>query len=238
MIIDITRCQFERGYLPKKRNTIFHPFFATNNVAFRREALERTGGFDLACQTGEDIDMSLRVAKAGYELWYEPSAKVQHLDRRTLPGMLRQWFGYGLWHPYLYKKHVSGPRLQVCRLDVASAAVDPVGVRRLLDIRFPVHGLIVVNVFHVFHVALVAALATALAGAPTAAWVAAGAALLAGGWYLSLRFDWRRPLHSLALAGLRYAADLAFVLGGLLGGLRHGVLFLGVTRSRRQARKN
>jgi len=179
--------------------------------------------------------MSIRVARAGYALWYEPSAKVCHVDRHTIGGMLRQWFGYGAGHPYLYRKHVPGPRLQVCRLDLSNRAVDPVGVRCLLDIWFPIPALVVVNVFHVFHVALGVALAAAWWGAPTVAWLAAGVALLAGGWYVSLRFDWRRPWLSLALAGLRYGADLAFVLGGLLGGLRQGALFLGVTRTRKQA---
>jgi cellulose synthase/poly-beta-1,6-N-acetylglucosamine synthase-like glycosyltransferase len=234
VIIDITRCSFERGYLPRKKNTIFHPFFATCNAAFRRDALSRAGEFDLKCRTGEDVDMSIRVAQAGYELWYEPSAKVRHLDRHTLGGMLRQWFDYGAGHPYLLRKHVAGPRLEVYRLDVSNRTTDPIGVRRLLDVRFPVPALVVGSVFHLFHLALATCLAAAWLGALTATWVAAAVALLAGGWYLSLRFDWRRPLRSLALAGLRYAADFAFVLGGLLSGLRQGALFLGVTRTRRQ----
>lgn len=238
MIIDITRCSFERGYLPKPRNTIFHPFFATANAAFRREALQRAGEFDLNCRTGEDVGMSIRVARAGFELWYEPSAKVQHHDRKSLGGMLRQWFGYGAGHPYLYRKHVPGRRLQIYRLDVSNRAADPVGVRRLVDVRFPVPALIVVSVFHWFHLALVAGLAAAALGWWKGAAAAGVVAALAAGWYVSLRFDGRRPLRSLALAGLRYAADFAFVLGGLLGGLRQGVLFLGVTRTRRPARKN
>ncbi len=237
MIIDITRCSFQQGYLPKKKNTIFHPFFATANAAFRREALERAGEFDLACRTGEDVDMSIRVARAGYELWHEPSAKVQHHDRKTLGGMLRQWSGYGAGHPYLYRKHVAGPRLQIYRLDGSSRATDPVGVRRLLDVRFPIPALIVASVFQLFHVALLAALAAAWFGSEAGVAASSVVAVLAAAWYLSLRFDRRRPLRSLALAAVRYAADFAFVAGGLLGGLRHGVLFLGVTRTRRQTRK-
>jgi len=235
VIIDIARCSFQRGYLPGKKNTVFHPFFATCNAAFRREALDRAGGFDLKCRTGEDVDMSIRVARAGYALWYEPSATVRHVDRHTLVGMLRQWFNYGVGHPYLYRKHVPGPRLQVCRLDTSNRAADPIGVRRLLDVRFPFPGLVGASVFHLFHLALAAALTAAWWGVPTAAWLALGVALLSGAWYIGLRFDWRRPVRSLALAGLRYTADFAFVLGGLLGGLRHGVLYLALTRTRRQA---
>lgn len=237
MIIDITRCNFQRGYLPRRKDTIFHPFFATCNAAFRREALEKAGGFDLACRTGEDIDMSIRVARAGYELWYEPSAKIRHLDRRTLGEMWRQWFGYGQARPYLYKKHTPGPRLRVYRLDLSNPVKDPLGVRCLLEMPFPIYGMIFLSSFHVFHAGLLASLAAALAGAEEAAVAALSLGLVAGGWYASLRFDWRRPLRSLALAGLRYGADLAFVLGALLAGLRRGVLHLEVTRSHRSRPK-
>jgi hypothetical protein len=238
VIIDIIRCNFQRGYLPRRKGTIFHPFFATGNAAFRREALEKAGEFDLECRAGEDVDMSIRVAQAGYELWYEPSAKIWHLDRRTVGGMLLQWFGYGRARPYLYKKHTPGPRLRVYRLDLSDPAREPVGVRCLLEVPFPIYGLIFLSSFHVFHAGLLASLAAALAGARAVALGALLIGLAAGGWYVSLRFDWRRPLRSLALAGLRYGADLAFVLGALLAGLRRGVLHLEVTRSYRSRPKS
>jgi cellulose synthase/poly-beta-1,6-N-acetylglucosamine synthase-like glycosyltransferase len=233
VIVDITRCSFQRGYLPKKKNTIFHPFFATNNAAFRREALEKAGGFDSRCGTGEDVDMSIRVARAGYELWYEPSARIQHLDRRTFRGLLRQWFAYGFGHSYLFKKHVPGPRLQVCRFSNPEMTADPMGVRCLIDLPFPVHSMVFVNSFHLFHLGLLAAALCALLGAGTAALWCALMALVAGAMYFTVRFEWRRPLRSLLLAGIRYATDSAFALGGFLGGLRRGLIFLEAARSRR-----
>jgi len=233
VIIDITRCAFQRGYLPRKENTIFHPFFATNNAAFRRAALEKAGEFDPLCRTGEDIDMSIRVAKAGYELWYEPSARIQHLDRRTFGGLVRQWFGYGAGHSYLFRKHVPGPRLQVYRFSDPEMTADPMGVRCLLDLRFPVHSMIFVNSFHLFHLGLLAAAACALLGAGKAALWVALLALVAGAMYFTVRFDWRHPLRSAVLAGIRYSVDAAFTLGAFLAGLRQGVIYLEAARSRR-----
>jgi cellulose synthase/poly-beta-1,6-N-acetylglucosamine synthase-like glycosyltransferase len=233
VIIDITRCAFQRGYLPRKENTIFHPFFATNNAAFRRAALEKAGEFDPLCRTGEDIDMSIRVAKAGYELWYEPSARIQHLDRRTFGGLVRQWFGYGAGHPYLFRKHVPGPRLRFYRFTVPGTPSEPLGVSCLLDLPFPIHSLVFLSSFHVLHLGPAAALACALLGATTAALAIALAALLAGVMYFSVRFQWRHPLRSAVLAGIRYSVDAAFTLGAFLAGLRQGVIYLEAARSRR-----
>jgi N-acetylglucosaminyl-diphospho-decaprenol L-rhamnosyltransferase len=61
----------------------------------RREMLDELGGFDEGFRLyGEDIDLAYRAAKAGWERWYVPEAKVVHahqaltdrklLTRRTL----------------------------------------------------------------------------------------------------------------------------------------------------------
>jgi cellulose synthase/poly-beta-1,6-N-acetylglucosamine synthase-like glycosyltransferase len=212
MIIDITRCNYAPGYLPKATQGFFNPFFATANVAFRREALRETGGFDPNCQTGEDVDISIRVSRAGWELWYEPEAVVNHQDPHTFRQLLRQWFGYGLGHAYVYKKHLGRPRLQAYWPgDSKSADSRPYGARCVLDLPFPI-GLI--------------------AHSTVFAIVASAVALAAGLNYASIRFDLRRPLYSLAMLGLRYAGDTAFVTGALLGGLRERALFLEATRTR------
>jgi N-acetylglucosaminyl-diphospho-decaprenol L-rhamnosyltransferase len=45
----------------------------------RREMLEELGGFDEGFRLyGEDIDLAYRAAKAGWERWYVPNAKVVH----------------------------------------------------------------------------------------------------------------------------------------------------------------
>lgn len=234
MIIDIAKSGYQRGYLPKTGVGVFHPFFATANAAFRREALQRVGGFDPCCDTGEDIDLSIRVARAGYELWFEPTAKITHFHRHTLRGLLRQWFGYGLGHAYLFKKHAPARRLQVYRYDLSPDNENPFGIRRVLSVPFPVPGMIFLSSYHAMHLALAAALvAFALAVSP-AALVALAVALGAGGWYFGIRFDPRRPFRSLLLSGIRYVADGAYVLGGLVGGVRERVLYLEATRTRRR----
>jgi glycosyltransferase involved in cell wall biosynthesis len=71
------------------------------NMAFRREALERLGGFDTALDVGTpsfgggDIDMFHRVLAAGLALHYEPAALVWHQHRRDWPGLRRQIYSNG-----------------------------------------------------------------------------------------------------------------------------------------------
>jgi len=232
MIIDITRCNYAPGYLPKATQGFFNPFFAAANVAFRREALSETGGFDPNCQTGEDVDISIRVSRAGWELWYEPEAVVNHQDPHTFRQLLRQWFGYGLGHAYVYKKHVGRPRLQVYWPGGKRAEPRPYGARCVLDLPFPFYGVVFLSGYHLFHLALFALVIGAFAHSAVASIVAGIVALAAGLNYASIRFDWRRPFYSLAMLGLRYAGDSAFVSGALLGGIRERALFIEATRTR------
>ncbi len=103
MIIQILSNLFEEGYLQKY--SLLSPFFAGANVAFRTQALSQAGLYDVNCHSGEDQDMCLRIAKAGWELYFEPKAIVRHKNAMTLRTFVRKWFDYGFHHPYIFKKH-------------------------------------------------------------------------------------------------------------------------------------
>jgi GT2 family glycosyltransferase len=72
------------------------------NMAFRRSALERLGGFDEALDMGTliggggDLDAFARVIDAGMEARYEPSAIVLHHHRVTMRDLRWQVWGYGV----------------------------------------------------------------------------------------------------------------------------------------------
>lgn len=235
MIIDITKSGYQKGYLPKVGVGVFHPFFATANAAFRRTALQRTGGFDLNCATGEDIDLSIRVAAAGYELWFEPAAQVTHYHRHSLRGLIRQWFHYGYGHAYLFRKHCQGRRLQVYRYRSATDEKSPLGIARVVDVPFPVYGMICLSEFHLIHLGLLLGGILILAGLTKMACLAFAMALAAAAYYVGVRFDVRRPIKSLIFCAIKYAADWSYVAGGLLGGFRDGVIYLEATKSRRRS---
>jgi cellulose synthase/poly-beta-1,6-N-acetylglucosamine synthase-like glycosyltransferase len=234
MIIDIPKTGYQKGYLPRKGIGVFHPFFATANAAFRKEVLLKTGGFDPHCQTGEDIDLSIRVAKAGYELWFEPKAKITHFHRNTLMALLKQWFGYGYGHAYLFKKHSPRQRLQFYHYKTQGDYNNPFGIACILSTPFPFHGMIFLTSYHLMHISLLMALILFSFSLTGWGMVALSLSLLSAVGYFGIRFDLKKPFKSFTFSGIRYLADGAYVLGGILGGIKEGVMYLEATRSRRR----
>jgi len=99
-----------RGFLPAifsgqgPQSPLFPlpPFGAGGNMAFRREALARIGGFDVAMGAGtpacasEDTLALTMVLLAGFRIAYEPAALVRHDHYAELDGLRRQLHGYGV----------------------------------------------------------------------------------------------------------------------------------------------
>jgi GT2 family glycosyltransferase len=102
-----TRCEPQRfdldGSAPDDALYPYSPgIFGTGaNLAFDRALLLALGGFDEALgagtrtRGGEDLDIFVRVLRAGRALVYEPAALVWHHHRADRDALLRQMFGYG-----------------------------------------------------------------------------------------------------------------------------------------------
>lgn len=78
------------------------PFGTGANMAFRRDVLERIGGFDVAlgagtpaCAGEDTLSIALTMLE-GYEVAYEPSALMWHHHRQDLSGLSRQLHGYSI----------------------------------------------------------------------------------------------------------------------------------------------
>ncbi len=53
-------------------------------MAVNRKAMDQTGGFDPRFfMYSEDIDLSMQIAKSGFEVWYNPSIKIIHFKGET-----------------------------------------------------------------------------------------------------------------------------------------------------------
>jgi GT2 family glycosyltransferase len=78
------------------------PFGVGANMAFRREALARIGGFDVAlgagtpALAGEDTLALTLILLAGYRIAYEPSALMRHHHRGDLDSLGRQLRAYAV----------------------------------------------------------------------------------------------------------------------------------------------
>lgn len=83
------------------------PWLVSANCALRRRALEHVGPFDPAfARVGcEDIDLSWRLAAAGFTLRLEPRAIVFHRHRATVRGFLAQQVRNGRGQAALRRKY-------------------------------------------------------------------------------------------------------------------------------------
>jgi GT2 family glycosyltransferase len=78
------------------------PFGVGANMAFRREALDRVGGFDVALGAGtptaggEDTLAITLAMIAGYEVAYAPAALMWHHHRKDMVSLNRQLHGYSI----------------------------------------------------------------------------------------------------------------------------------------------
>jgi O-antigen biosynthesis protein len=105
------------------------------NMAFDREFLRRSGGFNIALGTGspamggEDLAAFFAVVSSGRQLAYAPEAIVWHIHRRDMKSLRRQLFAYGVGlSAYLTSCLVERPQRL---LDLLPRV--PAGVRHLLS---------------------------------------------------------------------------------------------------------
>ena len=82
------------------------PFAPSANVMYRRDALERVGGFDERYGAYDACDLHTRLRRsAGGAFPFEPSAVVLHRHRTTWSGYWRQQRGYGRGLAQFYLRH-------------------------------------------------------------------------------------------------------------------------------------
>ena len=137
-----TRCEPQRfdldGSAPPDALYPYSPgIFGTGaNLAFDRALLVELGGFDEALgagtrtRGGEDLDIFVRVLRAGRALVYEPAALVWHHHRADREALLSQMFGYGTGLSAFVTKCLlqAGTRREVL-------GRIPLGLRRMAGIR-------------------------------------------------------------------------------------------------------
>jgi len=114
--------EYNLTYLPEDRPTAVG-CVAAAFMLVRAAAVARVGPWDETFFAyGEDIDYCLRVRRAGWLIWYEPSVRVLHLkgaasQQRSLP-MLREF--YRAMDVY-YRKHFAARHPLPLRLAITAA---------------------------------------------------------------------------------------------------------------------
>lgn len=77
------------------------------NLSVRRNVLEEVGGFneEYKMASAEDNDLSYKILKKGYLLFFDNNAKVAHYHPQSLSRYLRTQFWHGFWRVKLYRDH-------------------------------------------------------------------------------------------------------------------------------------
>ena len=64
---------------------------------FRREVLERVGGFDEHFTRAQDWELNYRIRAAGETVWFDPELQVGYRPRGSFRALWRQFRGSGQW---------------------------------------------------------------------------------------------------------------------------------------------
>jgi glycosyltransferase involved in cell wall biosynthesis len=218
------------GYYPEIKKDLPHeingsntcPFFATANAAVSKKAALAIGNEFWHEPTGEDVDFNLRVLKAGFKLYFQPSAVVDHMHRAAPAQFYKQLYGYGFGHPLLLKMHAK---------KVLEIYIDYFGGISI-PIPFPVIGIIYIGdymLMHLFALAfLVALIGFAFVGGivsgmlPLAIWL--GLTVFFAGKFFIPAFKIKPRAKLLTWMKIQYLSKWSFIKGGLDGQKKFGTI--------------
>jgi glycosyltransferase involved in cell wall biosynthesis len=72
---------------------------------FRRQALDRVGGYDERFVRAQDWELNYRLRATGGTVWFAPDLHVGYRPRGGLRALARQFFDTGRWRRYVARAH-------------------------------------------------------------------------------------------------------------------------------------
>ncbi|MCL4201545.1 MAG: glycosyltransferase [Pirellulaceae bacterium] len=85
-------------------------YLATFNVLYRRDVLEKVGGFDESYLRGQDVELAYRILATGQQLAFTIESRVGHYHPTRLFRYLRTQGRHGYFRVKLYLRHPSRVR--------------------------------------------------------------------------------------------------------------------------------
>ena len=79
---------------------------------FRKEILEKLGGFDEKMLRGQDWELNLRIRESGEQVWFDPRLEVTYYPRASLRKLVKQFFDTGVWRAQLTKANIGRANLR------------------------------------------------------------------------------------------------------------------------------
>ena len=65
--------------------------------AYRRETLEKLGGYDETLLSNEDYDLNVRIRNGGGKIYFDPAIRSVYFARPTFGALAKQYYRYGYW---------------------------------------------------------------------------------------------------------------------------------------------
>jgi len=82
------------------------PFLPSLNLSVSRDAWDAAGGMDPVLRSGEDLDLTARLAALGHRPFFAPEAAVWHRPpRASARAMLAHWHRSGRWMIHVRRAH-------------------------------------------------------------------------------------------------------------------------------------
>jgi succinoglycan biosynthesis protein ExoA len=78
----------------------------------RRAVLDEVGLFDESIRRGEDWELNLRIRRAGYRVWFDPTLAVTYWPRESWARLVRQFSATGRWRGELVRRYGRGNSLR------------------------------------------------------------------------------------------------------------------------------
>jgi cellulose synthase/poly-beta-1,6-N-acetylglucosamine synthase-like glycosyltransferase len=226
MLIDLTARNYKDSYVELEGEASFYPYFPTANVAFRREALIKAGGFDKNIKgNGEDVDASIKMIKHGHRLWLEPEAKVSHCHRETVRDLVIQWAKYGKGWPFLYLKYVDVKNKLAIYVQANGRCPF-----KIIELNFFFPVLIVISRLLLFYFSLFLSILFYSLGLSIPAALLLVSSVILITCYMKGILSFQYLFQSSQFALLRLVVDTVFLFSGIMEGLRLKMIYFGHTR--------
>ena len=88
---------------------------------YRRDAIERVGGYDETMIVAEDWELNYRIRAGGGLIWFTPELRVTYRPRATLCALASQHFRYGRWRRVVARRYPETVNRRYLAAPVATA---------------------------------------------------------------------------------------------------------------------
>ena len=221
MLIQLLKKLPSSGYVGESPGAL--PHISNCNLCLRRDVILSLGGYDPHCSASEDLELCARISTSQWLMFYCADMVVFHHARRSVSALLKQWWSYGKFVPYVFGKYNRG-QWEVF-LNRPGKGLHQYEQILYLE-NMPGSVCIFVTGYLLFHLLLFAAVLCAIFHHYIWAPLFLGASLFPLWNYLSRDFETGVTINSIKVACLRYLLNWTFFIAHIVSGFKQGALYI------------